>query len=572
MGLSFANPLALWALLGIPAILLVHMLQSRNRTVHSSTLFLLDHLAEDTRRGAVVTRIRNGAQLWLQLLAVLLLTLLLSQPRRVSEHSVQSLALVIDSSLSMQAFTEQQKGALREVLDALDGTAASLQWWVLPSDEALPRIGAGEGREALEATLGDLRFPSGGHDVSARIREARLLAGAEGLVVFLTDHAEAQVGSGAEVVSLGTPLPNVGISGIQVSEVRNGRATLRVGVVNPSEEPGERMLVAEVNGQEISRSAVSLGAGAMQTVEIPLTGGGRGVLRLEPGDVYPVDDQWPFVTPQPKPLTVSVFTRGPVADWSQRILGAVPGGSLGTGGQMEIRVSKGRSVGSEAAGDLQFVSGEATHPLNRVLPEAHPLVEGLNWEGLLVEPFAGFTPLPSDVVLLWMGEHPLVVLRPRNDGVSLLYLFDPETGNALRNGSLALLTHRFMSGVQEGLEAPSAFNVITGQSLEIPEGTLGFETLEGTPVEVNRAAGKWPMVPGWGRVTREETVQLEVGVANGEVEEGDFRKARPRGLSDEVVLEQRRQHEERDLLFPVWAGLLGLALLGSWKTGQEGPK
>jgi hypothetical protein len=307
----------------------------------------------------------------------------------------------------------------------------------------------------------------------------------------------------------------------------------------------------------------------MQTVEMDWTGGKKGVLRLEPGDAYSADDVWPFVVPEPKPMAVSILDRGPAGAWAKRLVSAVPGARLDAGGAMEVRVSREQPAVPAASGDLQFVVGKETHPLNRVLAVSHPLVEGLTWEGLLVKPTAGVEVRPSDVVLLWMGAHPLVVLRPRAGGASLLCLFDPTEGNALRNGSLALLTHRFMTGIQEGLDVPMATNVLAGQELRIPEGELRMEALDGTEVEVSREGGRWPRVPGWGQVIREGVVVLDVGLANGEVEEGDFREARFRALPEEVVLEQRERHEEKDLLFPLWVALLGAVLLGSWKTGQE---
>ena len=126
MDVSLANPAALWALLGLPAVLILHFLQSKNRTARVSTLFLLDYLQEDTRKGAILTRLRTGWQLWLQLLAVLLLTLLLVQPRVLKEESVQTVAVVVDSSSSMQAFEAELSLAAQDLVDRMGKVAGEI--------------------------------------------------------------------------------------------------------------------------------------------------------------------------------------------------------------------------------------------------------------------------------------------------------------------------------------------------------------------------------------------------------------------------------------------------------------
>src|SRR2546423_8253997 len=106
MNLIFANPLGLWALLGIPAILLIHFLQRESRRVTVSTLFLLEQLNPISAQGRRLERLRNSAPLWLQLLAVLLATWLLTQPRWVRKDSTQSIVVALDSSISMTVFRD----------------------------------------------------------------------------------------------------------------------------------------------------------------------------------------------------------------------------------------------------------------------------------------------------------------------------------------------------------------------------------------------------------------------------------------------------------------------------------
>src|ERR1051326_1563747 len=100
----FANPVGLWALLGVPPILAIHFLQQRARVARTSTWFLIEKLAPDSARGRTWDRLRSSRTLWLQLLAVLAVTWLLAEPRWVRAESAQTVVIVLDASASMEAF------------------------------------------------------------------------------------------------------------------------------------------------------------------------------------------------------------------------------------------------------------------------------------------------------------------------------------------------------------------------------------------------------------------------------------------------------------------------------------
>ena len=76
---TFANPLGLLALLGIPAVLAIHFLQRKARELPVSTLFLLDHTRREAAGGRRFERLIPSIPLWMQLLAVLLLILPVTQ-------------------------------------------------------------------------------------------------------------------------------------------------------------------------------------------------------------------------------------------------------------------------------------------------------------------------------------------------------------------------------------------------------------------------------------------------------------------------------------------------------------
>ena len=104
---SFSNVAGFWALLGLPLLVVIHTLQQRSRSEVVSTLFLLEKLAPESRGGRTWDRWRTSRVFWLQALAVLLATWVLAEPRWVRGESAQTVVLVLDSAVSMEAFREE---------------------------------------------------------------------------------------------------------------------------------------------------------------------------------------------------------------------------------------------------------------------------------------------------------------------------------------------------------------------------------------------------------------------------------------------------------------------------------
>ena len=124
MNLVISNPAGLWALLGIPLVLLIHFLQRKAKVLPVSTLFLLEKTVRESASGRRFDRLVNSVPLWMQLLAVLLLAWLLAEPRYRKARSVQRIAVVLDSSASMEPFRDRLADALVRRLPELAGLAS----------------------------------------------------------------------------------------------------------------------------------------------------------------------------------------------------------------------------------------------------------------------------------------------------------------------------------------------------------------------------------------------------------------------------------------------------------------
>src|SRR3954447_14318781 len=130
----FANPFGLLGLLAVPAILVIHMLREKSRRLRVSTLFLLDPLAPRTPRGRAIHFIQNSIPLWLQLLAALLCTWLLADPRWVRANSFQSVAVILDSSASMSVCRDRALSQVPGLLRHLARMASRTEWTIGTSD------------------------------------------------------------------------------------------------------------------------------------------------------------------------------------------------------------------------------------------------------------------------------------------------------------------------------------------------------------------------------------------------------------------------------------------------------
>src|SRR5688572_7466396 len=107
MQFLIGNPWGWLGLLGLPIVVLAFMLQQKSRLARTSTWFLLEHLAPESKGGRRLQRLVQSVPFWLMLLAVALLTWLLLDPRWVDQRSRQTVVVVLDSSFSMEAFRSE---------------------------------------------------------------------------------------------------------------------------------------------------------------------------------------------------------------------------------------------------------------------------------------------------------------------------------------------------------------------------------------------------------------------------------------------------------------------------------
>lgn len=542
--LVFANPWGLLGLLGIPVVLAIHLLHRHRRKVPISTLFLIEVAREPAQSGQRWHRLLPSVPMWLQLLLVLLLTALLSQP--YLRQGVLRVAIVLDDSASMQVFRKELIGKLGALDEQTESGQVSTHWLVLSADSTRRRLYAGNEPQKWIATLSDWAPANGWSDPADALRTARDQVGAEGLVVYVTDTPRVELPHGAALLSVGYPLVNVGIGGVRVMEEEDGVAWQAV-FVNPSNEPAEREWRLAWDGEKSTEPAlVSVPAGGIATLEGRMPAqADRLVLALSP-DGFALDDTFPFVQPRPKPLTLSVHGDG-VSDWlPERMQRAIPSLSTASGASADFAVIavSDAVVPPPSAGLLVTSTGNRDQAFFKQVPTAanHPLIRGLSWADLVARDVPAIASLPDDEVLLWVGDRPLLSLRQSRNadssslmpapGPQLVFHFNPELSNFERLPAAAVLLLRFVESLREEKNATAWEQVEPGQTLRdlLPQESVRETQLQGlsmdgeaTGQEIRGQVLRAPDQPGFFRVRDGESIPLEGAVAFADARESDFR-------------------------------------------------
>lgn len=586
---ALTHPAALWALLGIPLVLAIHFLQKRSRRVTVTTLFLLQQLRRQSEQGNRIERLRISIPLWLQLLMVLIFTWLLAGPRWLRNDAIHRIAIVLDSSASMQAFRPAAEKAVRETLSQFLLPGARAELTLLGTDINAPNLYYGASQADLLTSLTDWKPVLGTHDFTPALRSARSLTGPQGAVLLITDHPLPSPPSfAAKVLSVGQETPNVGWAGVTIEE-KDGQWFWRALVRNYSLTSQDREWRAEAQGKASAPSKLTLAAGETRTLTGPfLEAQAGGTLQLTlTSDALTLDDQLPIVQPKPKILSLTV----PVAkDPSAKEIAELFSSFANTGieaqaAKADVRVITWPPSIALEANQHACIFASAPKVANppplrgSIVGEAHPLTEGLNWQSLLVREGMVMPRDPRDRVLLWQGERPLISLRQTPAGARQLFChFDLATSNARKLPALAVLLHRFLEQIRQEKIAPESANYDVRQRLSVAH----QQNENAAPITVKSSDGKTeqapphqahllraPATPGFFEITQGEQPLLTAAAHFADTREADLSEAKPFDERAALDAQQVETLQQNDPNWRFWALALLALLLGSWWWGRE---
>ncbi|MEP4079490.1 BatA domain-containing protein [Haloferula sp.] len=596
--LTLANPIGLWALLGIPAVLAIHFLQRQAVILPISTLFLLEKTQRESASGRRFDRLMNSIPLWMQLLAVLLLTWIVAEPRYQKARSTQRVAIVLDSSASMSVIKDQVKERLIEALPGLQGPAAAIDLTVLESAPGRERIYTGSSAEEFALALDTWQPRDGLIDPSQSIRLARSIVAREGIVVYVTDTPVESLPFDARMISLGESIENVGITGVSFGKKASG-LTWSALVRNYSDASATRTWRLEFpDGSSSEPKSFEIDAGALISLQAAFPVSTDRARLVLSSDEFPLDDIFPMVAPSPKSISLFSSTTPEFAKLAER---------------MNRSLDAITPSNDAASADLSLISYDALDPMlpegnavvfvqdstsagaylkGGIVAEEHPLVNGLNWQALLIRETIQLERLPTDDVLLWQDTRPLIFLRQLASGpgepvnYQLCFNFDLRLSNAASQPAFIVCLHRFTESIRESKVAGFSENLETGQPIRLaahpgdeqnPAEPIAIVHLDPSgkslsqqvipPASIVRLTA--PLEPGLLKVTQGETKLLDAALHFADTREADFSNCAAADGLDTGTAKAVERHTVEDHWWRAWILLFVTALLVSWYFSKE---
>lgn len=581
MEIVLTNPLGLWALLGIPAVIAIHFLQQQSREILITTRFLLEQMQKESVEGRKLERLRNSIPLWLQLLLVLLLTWLLVAPRWKRADSVQRTAVVLDSSASMQAFKDEMTSELLPLLRKLGRKANQAEFVVLDSHLANESLYHGADLDALEGALQPWIPLQGAHDVTPALQVAQSLVGRDGTIIFASDHLVEDLPFGAKLLAVGHPVDNCGFTGLRVNP-GEGEPRWRVMARNYSDQTQTRSWHLEVAGQSSPAQSITLEPRQTMVLQGAFPPGAEAcTLHLEP-DAFPLDDRIPVVRSTPKRLYVSKTASPAYEELFALVYETLENLESATDDNPPDLVFATYNPVLPAFPEANAILGVAERfkaekiLQGPVVAENHPLVADLNWQSLVCRSSMAVPRTDADEVILWQASRPLLMLRRAGPHRQLIFNFDITASNAERLPAFIILLHRFAEDIRERKIALESINAETGQPLRIsvdqsPEApavvlkTVRNDVAESETVEAENAGIlRAPREAGFFQVTQGE-VHLIHGAAHfADTREADFAEAASANNVDDVSSALVERHTREDPYWRIWVVFLGVILLLNW--------
>ncbi|MDQ7848712.1 MAG: VWA domain-containing protein [Armatimonadota bacterium] len=429
---AFAVPQALWLLLALPLIILLHMLRARRVPHTVSSTLLWERTTRDLVVRLPVRRLERSLLLLLQLLAVTLLALALARPV-VSIPGVagDALVLVFDTSRSMQAYDAGEReplgrfAAARQAALRLVEGAAGLPVMVLEAGAA-PRVVLDFTADPAMVRRAILRLaPGDGRcDLEAAVRAAvaQRLRGRAPQVVVYTDTPGPRLPR-VTYRTFGRPSENLALVRMAASTSGTGRPVLLTAVRNfGSTDRRTTVHVAWPDGTE-NTAPLLVPAGEVAVRVWPVRGEGVARVRLEARDVLPADDRGEVVVGRAAlPRVLLVSPGNPFLEAALQVLPV-------------------RAVGRAARPDPAAWPAYDVVVLDRVdvrtLPPGRYLIAGSVPETLPLDVEA---PTPGVSVLRTVPTHPLLRMADltgiRTEEALTLR---PRGGTVLAEGSVPLL-------------------------------------------------------------------------------------------------------------------------------------
>ncbi len=333
----FANPWGLLGLLALPAVIAIHLYHQRFPPLVVAGTHLWGAETEVRAAGRRRERLPITASLLLELLAALLLTLVLSQPRFGNVGQVTHLVVVLDNSASMMgtpagepSFRDAAVSELQQRVERLQ--RRSVVTLILTGRRPVMLAGPAAAWTEAKPLLAEWQPRSTKHEFQPAWDLAAQLAEGTGRLLFLTNRVPpktVQTPKEMEVFSVGRQLDNIAITAARWtfdSTENKGRLFLRISNF------GRREVDVAVHGRAKQRPVLDRRITIPAGGEIPLEAdvpGGLGRLTIEvqaPGDGLAIDNSVTLIEPSVRMVSVALTLPKDEAALrpTERVLSAIP--------------------------------------------------------------------------------------------------------------------------------------------------------------------------------------------------------------------------------------------------------
>lgn len=565
--MTLLNPWGLLGLLGIPVVLYIHMLQRQSRRIPVSTLFLLDVAQTEKNAGKRLDKLRNSLLLWLNLLAVLLLTCLLVQPRKVQARKILKAVVVVDASSSMQPFIDDARETLFHDLKELSQEASGLEITIMSSILEEQTIYNGGDLIEAEKRLSSYVPSYTGHDFEPALRRAQSIFNSEGLLIFLSDHQRELPAGFVEILS-GRKLQNIGFTGFIATDEGKWRATVRN---YSSKKVSLEYSLGTKQKEKLLKQELHLSAGAMKTIEGEFFEGKDSLVLCLADDEFMIDNKICAVRPLKKQLTVKLNNLSLSSNaFYHTLLNRIPRIKLEENSGDFFLGATDEEIPADRPGIFWPITKKKPKTVRGgVIAMSDELMEGLAWEGVKLPIISNkhFEEVTGSRALLKYDEETLISLRETGRGPQLLIKLDLNSVELQEAPAMLIFMYRCLERVrrykksysQQNLECN---NVLVDPSLgNIKVTVSGAQSLGFGQVLMNASPGFFTLSEK--HLDQEHT--LLFGATHfADAGEADFTDAMSQnGLSkDKIVMTE--VYRESDLLKPLWCILLLTICFYGW--------
>ncbi len=576
MNLLLGNPWGLLALLGIPALIVIHFLQRKAKKILTSTLFLLERTRRESKAGSRFEKFVPSIPFWLQLLSVLLLTALITEPRIVKTESVQYIGFVIDSSASMRASKKRVLEDLPNKIKSIQGVAQKIAIVAVQSDRDLTTLYKGNNVIDFIKALESWQPASGSHDPTNALRLARNLVGSEGPVVFITDHLTKDLAFDASCIAYGKEIDNCGITGVK-NITKDGKTLWQALVKNYSKKDLQRKWwTTAPDGSKSNEQTLTIAAESHINIQgIYPPSGDRCVIHLE-DDEFDIDNIRPTIIEKPKALIIDQKTSSRQKQIADTIISKFQDLSLSSDPKKcDITLLSYDPLdptlpNKNAIVFLDDAAGGKSLNAGGIIVNDHPLVNGLNWQPLIISQSIPLELQPEDTALVWQDNKALIFLRNAVDTTNpqeanprryqqLIFNFDPNSSNLFKLPATAVLLHRFISTLRISKIETEHLQLETQQKIQVAHDTNSSEALvceeqlisskKNNTFNISpeqKVSLTCPDEPAFITIKQKDKVLLHGSVAFADTRESDFTLAKTEDTLGQIAKSSEKRHSKEN--------------------------